>query len=168
MDIVVSAMTQLSANTSHWAKIKKWSLRVAEFGMVQIFVQLLTAITGLLLVRTMSKQDYALLAIVNSLLSTGNLISDLGVSIGLRSIGGRVWQDQERFSSLLNTALTLRKRFAVVSMIVFVPLAAWMLWHNGASHLMVLGLSLCIIFSIIPLLKSISSLLMKNLFTFVN
>ncbi len=136
----------------NWPRVKQWSLRLAEFGLVQGLVQLLMAVSGLLIVRTLSKQDYALFAITNSMQVTCNLLADLGIGIGLRSIGGKVWNDPERFGQLLNTALSLRRRFATISLGVTVPLAGWLLWRNGATVSLLIGLCLCIIAGVIPLL----------------
>jgi hypothetical protein len=104
------------AISSRWPRIKQWTLRLAEFGFVQGLVQLLTAVAGLMIVRTLSKPEYALFAIANSMQVTGNLLADIGIGIGVRSIGGRVWNDPARFGQLLNTTLGLRRQFAVVSL----------------------------------------------------
>jgi O-antigen/teichoic acid export membrane protein len=129
-----------------------WTLRLAEFGFVQGLVQLLTAAAGLMIVRTLSKPEYALFAIANSMQTTGNLLADLGIGIGVRSIGGRVWNDPARFGQLLNTTLGLRRQFAVVSLGISLPIAAWMLWRNGASAPVIIGLCAVIVLAVIPLL----------------
>ena len=137
-----------------WLHLKQWSLRLIEFGMVQGMVQFLTALSGLLIVRTLAKQDYALFAIANSMQATTNLLADLGISMGVRSIGGRVCEDRIRFGQLLIAALTLRRWFACASLGVTIPIAGWMLWRNGASWFLIIGLCLTIIASLIPLLAS--------------
>jgi O-antigen/teichoic acid export membrane protein len=140
--------------SGQWPRLKQWSLRLAEFGFVQGLVQLLGAVAGLLIVRTLTKQEYALYAIANSMQTAGNMLADLGIGIGLRSIGGRVWNDRQRFGQLLNTALGLRKRFAVVALGVTLPVAAWMLWRNGASTVTLILLTAAIAAAVIPLLSS--------------
>jgi len=112
----------------------------------------LLALSGFLIVRSLTKHDYALFAIANSMQVTGSVLSDLGVGIGLRSIGGRVWKDPERFGQLVHTALGLRRRFAFASLAFTLPLSAWMLWHNGASLPLSIGLCLSISAGIVPLL----------------
>jgi O-antigen/teichoic acid export membrane protein len=137
-----------------WAHAKKWSLRLIEIGLVQGLVQFLTALTGLLIVRTLAKQDYAVYAITNSMQAAANILADLGISLGVRSIGGRVCEDRQRYGQLLNSALKLRGWFATVSLGVTVPIAAWMLWRNGASWVLTLALCLTIVASLTPLLAS--------------
>ena len=136
----------------HWPRIKQWTLRLAEFGLVQGMVQILTAVAGLMVVRTLAKHEYAIYAIANSMQATCNLLADIGIGIGVRSIGGRVWNDPVRFGQLLNTTLGLRRQFAAVSLIVSLPIAAWMLWRNGASMLLIIGLCAVIVLAVIPLL----------------
>jgi len=84
----------------------------------------------------------------------GQFAGRFGIGIGVRSIGGRVWQDRERFGQLLNTTISLRRMFAAVSLLVTLPIAAWMLWHNGADLLLTLALLGTIVLTIIPMLAS--------------
>jgi O-antigen/teichoic acid export membrane protein len=137
---------------ARWKRGTQWGRRLAEFGFVQGLVQLLTAVAGLLIVRTLTKHEYALFAIANSMQTACNLLADLGIGIGVRSIGGRVWNDPQRFGQLLNTVLGLRRQFAVVSLSICLPVAAWMLWRNGATIPVVIGLCLVTAASVIPLL----------------
>jgi len=134
-------------------RARRWGRTLTEFALVQGLVQLLLALAGLLIVRTMSKHDYAFYAIANSMQVTGNLLADLGIGIGVRSIGGRVWADRERFGQLVATALSLRRRFALISLSVTLPFAAWLLWRNGASWGLTAGLCLTIVAGVIPLLQ---------------
>jgi len=108
----------------------------------------------LMIVRTLSKPEYSLFAIANSMQTTVNVLADLGITIGVRSIGGRVWNDRERFGQLLNTALLLRKSFALVSIGICLPLAIWMLRKNGADWQATILLCCLIVAGILPLLKS--------------
>jgi O-antigen/teichoic acid export membrane protein len=135
-------------------RVRIWLLRLTEFGLVQAGVQGLGALTGILIVRNLSKHEYALFAIANSMQTACNLLADLGIGVGVRSIGGRVWDDRYRFGQLLNTASGLRRRFAVVSFSICLPIAAWMLWRNGASLYLSLGLCAAIALSVIPVLSS--------------
>ncbi len=106
---------------------------LTKFVSVQVVVQLLGAASGILLVRALSRQEYAYFIIANSFLATISILADSGVSIGLTSIGGRVWQDRFRFGELINTALRLRRYLALIAVAVVAPILVWMLVSNGAS-----------------------------------
>jgi len=71
---------------------------VGNFATVQVLVQLVGFASGILLVRWLDQHEYAYFTIANTMQGTINILADLGVSIGLISIGGRVWQD--RFASV--------------------------------------------------------------------
>ncbi len=64
---------------------------------------------------------------------TLNVLADIGISIGLVSIGGRVWQDRFRFGQLVNTALGLRRKLGAVAVVIVTPILYFMLVKNGAS-----------------------------------
>jgi O-antigen/teichoic acid export membrane protein len=136
------------------ARLTRWGLVIIEFGAVQAAVQLLGALAGLLIVRSLSKSEYALFAIANSMQTTCNLLADCGIGIGLRAIGGRVWNDRRRFGELLATALSLRHSLAAISFAVSLPIAGWMLWRSGANTWQIAGFTLALIAGVVPLLSS--------------
>jgi len=41
--------------------------------------------------------------------------------------------------TVADTTISLRRMFAAVSLLVTLPIAAWMLWHNGADLLLTFG-----------------------------
>src|SRR5437763_4977427 len=106
---------------------------VSSFVTVQVIVQIIGCLSGILLIRVLEQREYAFFTIANTMQGTLNLLADIGVSIGLVSIGGRVWQERPRFSQLITTALYLRRRLAFLAMIAVTPLLYFMLAKNGAS-----------------------------------
>ena len=105
---------------------------VGNFAIVQALVQIIGFCSGILIVRTLEQRDYAYFTIANTMQGTINVLADIGISVGLISIGGRVWQDRHRFGQLVNTALTLRKKLGVVVIIVSTPVLYFLLARNGA------------------------------------
>jgi hypothetical protein len=75
-----------------------------------MLVQLIGFAAGILLVRQLDQHEYALFTIANTMQGTINVLADIGISIGLISIGGRVWQDRNRFGELISTGLKLRRK----------------------------------------------------------
>ena len=106
---------------------------VGSFVAVQVIVQLVGFLSGILLIRILEQREYAFFTIANTMQGTLNLLADVGISVGLVSIGGRVWQERPRFSQLISTALHLRRRLAFVAAIAITPLLYFMLAKNGAS-----------------------------------
>lgn len=108
---------------------------IGNFALVQAGVQIIGFLSGIFLVRWLSQQEYAYFTIANTMQGTINLLADIGISVGLVSIGGRVWQDRHRFGQLVNTALGVRKKLGAVSILLVTPIMYFMLVKNGASNL---------------------------------
>jgi O-antigen/teichoic acid export membrane protein len=107
--------------------------RIGNYALVQAAVHLLAFTSGILLVRWLPQREYAYFTIANAMQATLIMLADIGISTGLISIGGRVWQDSRRFGELINTGLAVRKRLALVATIVVAPILYAMLARNGAS-----------------------------------
>src|SRR5947208_9441612 len=108
---------------------------VGNFAIVQAVVQIIGFLSGILLVRTLEQRDYACFTIANTMQGTINLLADIGISVGLVSIGGRVWHDRHRFGELINTGLAVRRRLGALAIVVVTPIMYFMLVKNGASNL---------------------------------
>jgi O-antigen/teichoic acid export membrane protein len=108
---------------------------VGNFAFVQVMVQLVGFASGILLVRWLDQNEYAYFTIANTMQGTINVLADMGISIGLISIGGRVWQDRYRFGQLITTANNFRRRLGTAAIVVVAPILYWMLTRNGASGL---------------------------------
>jgi O-antigen/teichoic acid export membrane protein len=117
----------LIRRTLHRARI------VGNFALVQGLVQVVGFMSGILLVRTLEQREYAYFTIANTMQGTINLLADIGISVGLVSIGGRVWQDRHRFGQLINTALSIRKKLGGVVVLAVTPIMYFLLTKNGAS-----------------------------------
>jgi O-antigen/teichoic acid export membrane protein len=105
---------------------------VGNFVTVQAIVQLIGFLAGILLVRRLEQREYAYFTITNSIQGTINLLADIGISIGLVSIGGRVWHDRRRFGELVKTALHMRRKLGAIAIIIITPVLYFMLIKNGA------------------------------------
>ncbi|HEX4638116.1 MAG TPA: hypothetical protein VH170_01370, partial [Chthoniobacterales bacterium] len=135
--------------------------RIGNYALVQTAVQIIAFASGILLVRWLPQREYAFFTIANAMQATLMLLADIGISTGMLSIGGRVWQDRHRFGELINTALALRRKLALAAIIIVAPILYSMLAKNGASPvytlllvaLVLAGFALQIsidIFSVVP------------------
>lgn len=120
---------------SRLARLKRIGKPLAGFFGVQVIVQILTLFSGLLLVRSMSKPEYAFYTIANSMQGTISLLGDSGIGSALTAIGGVVWQDKRRFGELIQTGLEFRRKFGALLFVTIGPLMWWLLYSNGASAL---------------------------------
>lgn len=127
-------------------RISSWAKLIAVTGGAQAVVQAIGFLSGILVIRLLPTQEYALYTLANTLLGTMTLLADGGISIGVMSQGGKVWQDREKLGGVLATGLHLRKKFAVCSLMIATPILFYLLRKHDASWLM----STLIMLSLIP------------------
>jgi O-antigen/teichoic acid export membrane protein len=106
-----------------------WAILLGKFGSIQIIVQLLGFCSGLLLVRILGKDVYALYTIANTMLGTMSVLSDSGVGSGSMALAGRAWNDKGKLSQVVKTALLLRHSFALAILFCLSPVL--FIWLNS-------------------------------------
>ena len=122
------------AQSAYLRRLIRGGRVVGSFLTVQVIVQLSGFLSGILLIRMLEQRGYAFFTIANTMQGTLNLLADVGISVGIVSIGGRVWQDRPRFSQLTSAALHLRRRLVLVAAIA-ITLLYFMLKKRDVSQL---------------------------------
>lgn len=123
----------------HWLKL------ISVTGLVQLIVQAVGFLSGILVIRLLPIEEYAFYTLANTALGTMVLLTDGGISAGVLSQGGKVWQDAERLGAVVATGLDLRKKFAAGSLIVSVPILLFLLIRHDASWLMAILITVSLI-----------------------
>lgn len=118
---------------------------VAVTGSAQIVIQAIGFISSILIIRMLSTGEYAIYTLANTILGTMVLLADAGVSTGVMAQGGKVWQDQDKLGVVFSTGMSLRKKFALVSLIIAIPILIFMLKQHNVSWIMCLVISLSLI-----------------------
>ncbi|GAA4816927.1 polysaccharide biosynthesis protein [Litoribaculum gwangyangense] len=127
-------------------KIMYWGKAVFITGFAQMVVQVVGFLSGILVIRLLPIQEYALYTLANTMLGTMAILSDGGISTGVTAEGGKVWKDPEKLGVVLATGLDLRRKFAIGSLMISIPILFYLLVDNGASWLS----SVLIVLSLIP------------------
>lgn len=127
------------------AKVKEWFKLLSLTGSAQLLVQATSFTSGILIIRMLSTQEYALYTIANAVLGTMAVLNDGGVTTGAMSAGAKVWEDKKGLGSVLNTALQLRRRFAIASLVVVIPVLFYMLRSHDASWTLTCLIALALI-----------------------
>ena len=115
--------------------IANWGKLISITGSSQVIVQAVGFASGILIIRLLPVQEYAFYTLANTMLGAMTILSDGGISTGVMAQGGKVWEDKQKLGKVLVTGLQMRKKFAVVSMIISLPILLYLLIHNGASWL---------------------------------
>lgn len=128
-----------------YSKIFHWSKLIVITGGAQAIVQATGLLCGILVIRLLPTQEYAWYTIANTMLGTMSVLADGGISAGVMALGGKVWQDREKMGTILATGLHLRKKFAVISLLVAIPILMYLLLHHGAGWLTIILITVSLI-----------------------
>ena len=119
----------------NYDKIVSWVKLISITSGAQFIVQAVGFASGILIIRVLPVQEYALYTLANTMLGTMTILADSGISTGVMAQGGKVWQDRERLGTVLATGLDLRRKFAIGSLVVSTPILFYLLLHNNATWL---------------------------------
>ncbi|WP_372722654.1 hypothetical protein [Novipirellula sp.] len=154
----MSSELTASSGLARSARFIQWSRLIAVTGSAQLAIQAIGMACGILVIRLLSPQEYALYTLANTMLGTMTLLADGGIASGVMSQGGKVWQDRAKLGAVLVTGMKLRKQFAVFSFVVAAPLLLVLLQRHCESWLM----STAIVLAIIPsFLSALSGTLLQ-------
>lgn len=138
-------MANRLAASSKYERVFHWGKLISITGGAQAVVQGTGLLCGILVIRLLPVQEYAWYTIANTMLGTISLLADGGISTGVMSQGGKIWQDKEKLGSVLATGLFLRRKFALWSLLVSTPILIYLLVHNGASGITTLLITVSLI-----------------------
>lgn len=142
----MKVLTQRISNNPNYAKALEWGKLITITGGAQILVQLTGFVSGIIIIRLLSIQEYAFYTLANTMLGAMIMLSDSGVGSGVMAESGKVWQDRQKLGMVLTTGLHLRKRFAIISLLFTLPVLIYLLASHGASWLTII----LIIAAIVP------------------
>lgn len=123
--------------TSHasYSRAVEWGKLISITGSAQIAIQALSLLSGIFVIRLLPTKEYALYTLANTMLGTITIIADGGIATGVMTLGGKVWQSEEKLGAVIATGLDLRKRFAAVVLLFAVPILLYLLYHHSQNWL---------------------------------
>jgi O-antigen/teichoic acid export membrane protein len=142
----MGSLTQRVRESQKFSKVFEWAKLISITGMTQIIVQVLGFGCGILVLRLLPTNEYAFYTIANTMLGTMTILADGGIAAGVMAQGGKVWKDRQKLGVVLATGIDLRRKFAIGSLIVAVPIMLYLLIHHDASWIM----AVLIVLSLIP------------------
>ncbi len=109
-------------------------LRAGGFIAGQAALMGVHALTGFLLVRGLSKGDYAAYSLTFALVSVAINATNMGLTSAVLGLGGQLWPDGRAVRSVLNAAQRLRNRIGLVLSGGFVAYCCWQFPRIGADQ----------------------------------
>lgn len=128
-------------------RVRSWTGVLAKFLALQLAVQALSAAGGIIVVRSLTKQDYAYFTIANSAMLALIALVNSGVTYGVSAIGGRMWQDGRRLARLISTAHRVSRGPTALALFPIIIMLVWLLYENGGTFGVVALLCFLVAFS---------------------
>ncbi|SMP28158.1 Membrane protein involved in the export of O-antigen and teichoic acid [Flavobacterium hercynium] len=130
---------------SKYNTVISWGKLLSITGSTQIIIQALGFASGILIIRLLTVQEYAYYTLANTMLGMMAVLADGGIVPGVMAQGGKVWRSKKEMGVVLATGLDLRRKFAMASLFVSVPILFYLLLHNNASWMMALLIAIALI-----------------------
>ncbi len=115
-----SLSSRLTANRE---LLSRWAQTLASFALSSVATQVLSALSGILVIRALGKTEYAWFTIASGITAALNILSDAGLASAVTSIGGRIWKQPGQLASLVQRALHWRSRLTVIAIALTAPLS---------------------------------------------
>jgi O-antigen/teichoic acid export membrane protein len=138
----MKALAKEIYSNSRYTKFFEWGKLISITGSAQLLIQGIGFLSGILVIRMLPTQEYAMYTLANTMLGTVMVLADGGIAAGVMSQGGKVWRNPEKLGVVLSTGLDLRRKFAIISLILASPVLYILLRHHGASWTMAIILLL--------------------------
>lgn len=133
-----------SKRASQTAFLLRWGKLLGKTGGAQLIIQGTGFLCGIFIIHVLPTEEYAYYTLANTMLGTMTVLADGGIAMGVMSTGGKHWQDREELGSVLATGMYLRKRFAIVSMLISLPILFVLLHKQGIDWWYALAVIACL------------------------
>ena len=128
--------------------------------VIQSLIQALGMLVGFVIVRLLPQEEYAYYTIANTMLGMMNTLSNCGISTGMYALGAKVWEDKQALGKVLSTSIRFRNKFAIVALVICIPITCYLLYQQNASYPVIAGI-------IVALVPNFKSQLTDNLYQIV-
>jgi len=113
----------------------RWGKLLSVIASAQMLIQGLGFLSGFLVIHMLSTHEYGLYTLAYAMLGTITTLADAGIGSGVMASGGRVWQDRAALSGVLATGMSLRRKFALATFAISLPVLLYMLVRHDAGWL---------------------------------
>ena len=133
--------------------MKPWVAVIGRFASFQLVSQLVAFATGIIIVRSLPKEDYAYYSIAIALIAAFTMVADSGISAALLSRGAQHRTNLERLGQLFSAAVRFRSIFGLIIAIPTIALLCFLLHENGASFGSTFGAAVLVGLTFVPVLS---------------
>ena len=122
-----------TVQTPSIGQLKNWLTLISITSVSQLAIQAIGFVSGIIVIRLLPVQEYAIYTIANTMLGLMTMLSDGGIQNGVMAQGGKVWKDKASLGAVMATGMILRQRFATFSLILVLPCLIYLLQAQQVS-----------------------------------
>ncbi len=108
---------------------------------------------GILNLRFLSKSEYALYVIINSIIAILNILSDSGITSGVLIEGAKCWNDPQKLANVICSAKRIRVVYALISSFLVLPYYFFVLREVDVSTSFIVIINILLILNFVYLLN---------------
>lgn len=101
---------------------------------LQVLWQALAFATGILIVRILTVEEYALFTLAIAALGAAGTLSDSGIVHAVMARAGRVWQQRESLGAVLAGGMAIRRKATIISLALVCPGLALLVLRQEGSY----------------------------------
>jgi O-antigen/teichoic acid export membrane protein len=143
----IKAVQQAFPASPRMAKAIEWGRLFAFTGATQAVVQAAAFVGGIIVIRFLPTEQYALYILANSMIGTMTVLADGGITTGVTAHSAKVWNDPIKLGTVLSSGLFLRRKFASFSIVVTIPVIVYLFRMHNAGWFTILFLVVGILMS---------------------
>jgi len=102
---------------------------------LQVLAQLLVFVTGIVLVRELTLEQYAFYTLATAMLGVATTIADSGMRDAVMAQAGAVWREPHRLGAALAAGIAIRRKIAIASALLIAPVLAVLVMRQGGSFI---------------------------------
>lgn len=110
-----------------------WLRAIVTAASSQVVIQGIGFVTGVLLIRMLSVQEYALYTIALASVASLSVLTDGGLGSAVLAQGGIHWRDRKKLGQVVVTSFQIRKGLSFAVLMVGLPLLLYLLLDHGLS-----------------------------------
>ncbi|MBU1109741.1 MAG: hypothetical protein KKB51_23875 [Candidatus Riflebacteria bacterium] len=119
---------------------------IGKFSLYQCLIIIINLASGILIIRLLSTEDFAIFSLALLGFNTLNLLSNLGILQAMLALGGEVWQYPDKLGEVISCGLKTRKTIFLFLLFLIMPFQCFLIYKHSTS----LSLAILFFFLIIP------------------
>jgi O-antigen/teichoic acid export membrane protein len=114
-------------------RVRRAASLVASYASLNILGRVVQMITAFMVVRALSKTDYAWYSLANNLVAALGMFTVTGIGTGLMPVAGEVAHDRVKLGSVMASAARFRTSLLLVGSLTGIPVFVHLLLHSDCS-----------------------------------